>query len=141
MCAHVVSDQRLSFMYTGESSFMFKDLFGSLKKEAEKRLAEQEEARRREEQGRREAPKQSSQNIQGGKRNRRTGKYGRLAAWIKSNYGDNFSDGQTSDEVKAKLDNIFADLVKNGQLSGSARDGFRTFIDTRKYGDLVKVRE
>ena len=120
---------------------MFRDLLGSIKKEAEKRLAEQEEARRREDQKQRESPVNPVQRNQPQKRNRRTGKYGRLAAWIKSNYGDNFRDGLTSDEVKRELDRVFAQLESNGSLSGDAKKGFRTFIDTRKYGDLVKVRE
>ena len=122
---------------------MFRDLLGSLKKEAEKRIAEQEEARKREEQNRKEPAKASEHKAwnQPQKRNRRTGKYGRLAAWIKSNYGDNFRDGQTGDDVKRELDKIFAELDSRGSLSGAAKQGFRTFIDTRKYGDLVKVRE
>ena len=115
---------------------MFRDLLGGLKKEAEKLLTEQE-ARKREEQNRNASQKQSQPQ----QRNRRSGKYGRLAAWIKSNYGDNFRDGQTSDEVKNQLDRIFRDLDSTGALSGDAKMGFKTFIDTRKYGDLVKVRE
>ena len=122
---------------------MFRDLFGNLKKEAEKRIAEQEEARKREEQKRKEPPKPETQKLQPQlqKRNRRTGKYGRLAAWIKSNYGKNFRDGQTIDEVKNGLDKIFVELESKGSLSGDAKKGFRTFIDTRKYSDLVKVSE
>jgi len=117
---------------------MFRDLFGSLKKEAEKVLADQEEARKREEQNRKSSQQPHAQTHQ---RNRRNGKYGRLAAWIKSNYGNNFRDGQTSDEVKNQLDVIFRELDSKGDLSGDAKRGFRTFIDTRKYGDLVKIRE
>jgi len=117
---------------------MFRDLFGSLKKEAEKVLADQEETRKREDQNRRELQKPQAQPQQ---RNRRSGKYGRLAAWIKSDYGDNFRDGQTSDEVKNQLDRIFRELDSKGALSGDAKRGFRSFIDTRKYGDLVKIRE
>jgi hypothetical protein len=121
---------------------MFRDLLGGIKKEAEKRLAEQqEEERRRREQGQKEPSKPQTQPTVLGKRNRRTGKYGRLAAWIKSNYGNNFQDGQTSDEIKKELDRIYSELDRKGSLSGSAKTGFRTFIDTRKYGDLVKVRE
>ena len=121
---------------------MFRDLLGSLKKEAEKHLTEQEEARKREEQNRRETkPENQKSQPQPQKRNRRTGKYGRLTAWIKSNYEKNFRDGQTSDEIKKELDKIFSELESNGSLSGDAKRGFRTFIDTRKYGDLVKVRE
>ena len=118
---------------------MFRDLFGSLKKEAEKRL--EEEAKRREEQNRKEPSKPATMTPQTQLRNRRTGKYGRLAAWIKSSYGGSFRDGQTSDEVKLELDRIFAELERDGSLSGNAKKGFRLFIDTRKYGDLVKVRE
>ena len=117
---------------------MFKDLLGGLKKEAEKHVQELEEARKKEEQTKRESPKPQTQPA---KRNRRNGKYGRLAAWIKSNYGDNFRDGQTSEEVKNELDKVFRELESKGSLSGTAKQGFRTFIDTRKYGDLVKVRE
>ena len=114
---------------------MFRDLLGSLKKEAEKRIAQQEEEKKREE------PKQQEQLKQQQPRNRRSGKYGRLAAWIKSNYGNNFRDGQTSDEVKNQLDKIFRELEQKGSLSSDAKRGFRTYIDTRKYGELVKIRE
>ena len=114
---------------------MFRDLLGSLKKEAEKRIAQQEEEKKREE------PKQQEQLKQQQPRNRRSGKYGRLAAWIKSNYGNNFRDGQTSDEVKNQLDKIFRELDQKGSLGSDAKRGFRQYIDTRKYGDLVKVRE
>jgi len=115
---------------------MFRDLLGSLRKEAEKRLTQQEEERKREEPKRQEQLKQQLQP-----RNRRSGKYGRLAAWIKSNYGNNFRDGQTSDEVKNQLEKIFGELDKRGSIGSDAKRGFRTYIDTRKYGDLIKVRE
>jgi hypothetical protein len=117
---------------------MFKDLLGGLKKEAEKRVQELDEARKREEQNKKETPTIRPPQQ---KRNRRTGKYGKLAAWIKSNYGNNFRDGQTSDEVKNELEKVFRELEAKKSLSGTAKQGFRTFIDTRKYGDLVKVRE
>ena len=115
---------------------MFRDLLGSLRKEAEKRLTQQEEERKREEPKRQEQLKQQPQP-----RNRRSGKYGRLAAWIKSNYGNNFRDGQTSDEVKNQLEKIFGELDIRGSIGSDAKRGFRTYIDTRKYGDLIKVRE
>ena len=114
---------------------MFRDLLGSLKKEAEKRIAQQEEEKKREE------PKQQEQPKQQQPRNRRSGKYGRLVAWIKSNYGNNFRDGQTSDEVKNQLDKILRELDQRGSLGPDAKRGFRQYIDTRKYGDLVKIRE
>jgi len=114
---------------------MFRDLLGSLKKEAEKRIAQQEEEKKREE------PKQQEQPKQQQPRNRRSGKYGRLAAWIKSNYGNNFRDGQTSDEVKNQLDKILRELDQRGSLGPDAKRGFKQYIDTRKYGDLVKIRE
>ena len=60
---------------------MFKDLLGSIKKEAEKRIAQQEEPKKKDQKNQKEPPKTQPQ-----KRNRRSGKYGRLAAWIKSNY-------------------------------------------------------
>ena len=68
-------------------------------------------------------------------------RYGKLAAWIKSNYGANFKNGQTNDEVKAQLDQLYAKLEASGKLSGDAKRGFRKYIDNRSYGDLVKVRE
>jgi len=114
---------------------MFRDLLGSIKKEVEKQTASQQEPKKQENQNQKEAPK-----LQPQKRNRRSGKYGRLAAWIKSNYGNSFKDGQTGDEVKAQLDKIFSELDSKGSLSSEAKRGFRTFIDTRKYDDLVKVR-
>jgi hypothetical protein len=116
---------------------MFRDLLGGLKKEAEKRLAEQEEQKQRNEQQKTQEPaKQPTPQPKPRKHN-----YGRLAAWIKTNYGANFRDGQTNDEVKTQLDQIFNKLETSGRLSGDAKRGFRKYIDNRSYGDLVKVLE
>ena len=115
---------------------MFRDILGGIKKEAEKRIAEQEQKNRNQQQ--QKPPEQRKQQEPQRKRKYR---YGKLAAWIKSNYGANFKDHQTNDEVKSQLDQLYAKREGSGKLSGDAKRGFRKYIDNRSYGDLVKVRE
>jgi hypothetical protein len=109
---------------------MFRDLMNNLKKEAEKRITEQEAQKQQAEPKQQEKPKRTGSR-----------RYGRLAAWIKSKYGDNFKDGQTSDEVNLQLNKIFRDIDSKGGFGSEARKGFKTYIDKRQYGDLVKIRE
>jgi hypothetical protein len=69
------------------------------------------------------------------------GRYGRLAAWIKTNYGPRFKDGETSAEIEAQLKIILGELEAKGAFTKHPKiaNGFRTYISERKYGDLVKV--
>jgi len=71
------------------------------------------------------------------------GRYGRLAAWIKTRYGNRFRDGTTSVEVETQLENIFKELETEGVFRKHPKiaNGFRAYINGRKYGDLVKVSE
>lgn len=71
------------------------------------------------------------------------GRYGRLAAWIKTNYGSRFREGVASGEVEAQLRNIFGELEAKGAFKKHPKiaNGFRAYISERRYGDLVKVSE
>ena len=71
------------------------------------------------------------------------GRYGRLAAWIKTNYGSRFREGATSVEVEAQLKIILGELEAKGAFTKHPKiaNGFRAYISERKYGDLVKVSE
>ena len=70
-------------------------------------------------------------------------RYGRLAAWIKTNYGGRFREGVTSVEVEAQLKSIFEELEAKGAFKKHPKiaNGFRAYISERKYGDLVRVGE
>jgi hypothetical protein len=106
---------------------MFRDILNSLKKEAEKRVTQVEE------------PKRSKDPI------RSTGnrRYGSLVAWIKSNYGNYLSGGGTDEEVKQQLEQILRASIAKGDFQNNpdALRGFKTYINGKKYGDLVKLRE
>lgn len=69
--------------------------------------------------------------------------YERLAAWIKTKYGNRFRDGTKSADVEAQLQNIFRELETKGAFRKYPKiaKGFRAYIDERKYGDLVRVSE
>lgn len=71
------------------------------------------------------------------------GRYGRLAAWIKTRYGNRFRDGFTNVEVEAQLENIFKELETQGTFKKHPKiaNGFKAYINERKYGDLVRVSE
>jgi len=68
-------------------------------------------------------------------------RYDRLAAWIKTRYGNRFRDGAPSAEVEAQLENIFRELDTQGAFKKHPKiaDGFRAYISERRYGDLVRV--
>jgi len=70
-------------------------------------------------------------------------RYDRLAAWIKTNYGNRFRDGVRSAEVEAQLENIFRELETKGAFRKNPKiaNGFRAYISERKYGNLVRVIE
>jgi hypothetical protein len=71
------------------------------------------------------------------------GRYGRLAAWIKTRYGNRFMDGATSTEVETQLENILKELETTEDFKKHPKmaTGFRTYISDKKYGDLVRVSE
>ncbi|MCX6643312.1 MAG: hypothetical protein NTV15_07975 [Candidatus Bathyarchaeota archaeon] len=114
---------------------MFRDLFGSLKKEAEKIVAQQEEKRVIQ----KEEPKQNREPVSsdGNK------KYNSLVAWIKSNYGSYLRDGETSEQVNLQLEKILKESERKGDFENNpdALRGFKKYINNRKYGNLVKIRE
>jgi hypothetical protein len=68
-------------------------------------------------------------------------RYDRLAAWIKTRYGNRFRDGVPSAEVEAQLENVFKELETQGAFIKHPKiaNGFRAYISERKYGDLVRV--
>lgn len=106
---------------------VFRDIFKGLKGEIEKRtrLPEEQREEARPEEGAAES------------------RYCRLAAWIKTTYGNRFRDGLTSVEVEAQLESVFKELDTKGAFKKHPKiaNGFRAYISQRKYGDLVKVRE
>jgi hypothetical protein len=67
--------------------------------------------------------------------------YGSLAAWIKTRYGNRFRGGVTSADVATQLENILKELETKGAFKKYPKiaNGFRAYINERKYGDLVKV--
>lgn len=68
-------------------------------------------------------------------------RYDRLAAWIKTRYGNRFRDGVPSAEVEVQLQNLFRELEKQGAFAKHPKiaNGFRAYITEKEYGDLVKV--
>ena len=60
---------------------------------------------------------------------------------MKSEYGAWFRDIRTSDQVNARLEQVLADMDQKGVFDGypDARRGFKAYIDSQQYGDLVKV--
>ena len=70
-------------------------------------------------------------------------RYGRLAAWIKTTYGNRFRDGVTSTEVETQLQNLLKELETTEDFKKYPKiaNGFRAYISERKYGDLVRVIE
>lgn len=70
-------------------------------------------------------------------------RYYRLAAWIKTRYGNRFRDCVKSVDVETQLENIFKELETKGVFKKNPKiaKGFRAYISERKYGDLVRVIE
>jgi len=112
---------------------MFRNILKGLKKEAEKIIKEVEEMDEDQEETWEEdnysAPSE--------------GRYGRLASWIKNNYGNRFQNVSTTDEVKEQLEQI----LKERERKGDFRDfpevykGFKAYIEKKEYGDLVRINE
>jgi hypothetical protein len=71
------------------------------------------------------------------------GRYGRLAVWIKTRYGNRFTDGATSTEVETQLANILKELetTEDFRKHPKMATGFRAYISEKQYGDLVRVSE
>ena len=71
------------------------------------------------------------------------GRYGRLAVWIKTRYGNRFRDGATNTEVEAQLQNLLKELETTEDFKKYPKiaNGFRAYISEKKYGDLVRVSE
>ena len=112
---------------------MFRKLIKGLKKEAEKIIEEVEEWEEEQEEGaEEETPITPSY-----------GRYGRLAAWIKSTYGDRFRDGSTTEEVKRQLEKVLRERERMGDFRDNPAifKGFRAYIDLKEYGELVRIRE
>jgi len=70
-------------------------------------------------------------------------RYNRLAAWIKTRYGNRFRDGAPSAEVETQLQSILRELEAQGAFAKHPKiaNGFRAYISERKYGDLVRVTD
>ena len=70
-------------------------------------------------------------------------RYDRLAAWIKTTYGNRFRDGVTSTEVETQLQNLLKELETTEDFKKYPKiaNGFRAYISERKYGDLFRVIE
>lgn len=112
---------------------MFRNILNSLKKEAEKVIKEVEEkAEEQKEKWEDETPTDAPK-----------GRYGRLAAWIKYNYGDRLQDVSTIDEVKEQLEQILRERERQGDFrySPGILKGFKSYIDKKEYGDLVRIDE
>ncbi len=71
-----------------------------------------------------------------------TSSYGRLAMWIKSNYGSRFRKGSTTEEVKQQLERVLRERERMGDFRDNPAiyKGFRAYIDKKEYGDLVRIR-
>jgi hypothetical protein len=112
---------------------MFRKLFKGLKKEAEKIIEEVEEWEEEQEEGAQEETAITPTY----------GRYGRLAAWIKSNYGNRFRDGSTTEEVKQQLERVLRERERMGDFEDNPAifKGFRAYIDNEEYGELVRIRE
>jgi hypothetical protein len=112
---------------------MFRKLIKGLKKEAEKIIEEVQELEE-EQKGAVEEEVTVTPSY---------GRYGRLAAWIKSNYGNRFRDGSTTEEVKQQLERVLRERERMGDFEyyPAIMRGFRAYIDRREYGDLVRISE
>jgi hypothetical protein len=112
----------------------FGDIFKRVKEEVEKRARQQEPQKQPE--------KPTEREVQPERIRKRRG-YGRLIAWLKSNYGRRFRDGSTTAEVQNELEKIYKELDAKGDFKQNPKiiKGWRAYIDGRQYGDLVKVSQ
>ena len=113
---------------------MFRDILKGLKKGAEKVIEEVDELAK--EQSEKGDEEDSYSNVP-------VGRYGRLNAWIKSNYGNRFKDTSTTDEVKEQLEQILRERERMGDFRDypDILKGFQAYIRSKQYGDLVRSGE
>ena len=112
---------------------MFRNLLKGLKKEAEKIIKEVEDM----EEDQEETWEEDNYT------NTPVGRYGRLAAWIKYNYGDRFQNVSTTDEVTEQLEKILKERERKGDFNDfpEVKKGFKSYIDKKEYGDLIRISE
>jgi hypothetical protein len=112
---------------------MFRNLLKGLKKEAEKIIEEIEDIEEDQEET------LGEDNYL----NAPVGRYGRLAAWIKNNYEDRFQNVSTTDEVTEQLERILKERERKGDFRDfpEVKKGFKSYIDKKEYGDLVRISE
>ena len=117
---------------------MFRDIFKKIQKEAVKRI---EEAEKESQESKNE--QQHSTRKTETRKLTPSGRYGRLAVWIKSNYGAWFKDGATTEEVYQQLERVFNDRKRKGDFRNNPDilKGFRAYIEGKQYGNLVRVSE
>ena len=61
--------------------------------------------------------------------------YGRIAVYLKANYGSRFREGASTDEIRVQLTKILNEDIAPRRR---AIQGFRNYIARRQYGDLVR---
>ena len=67
-------------------------------------------------------------------------RYKRIVNWLKANYGDQFKEGTSTDEIEKQLSKIFKDVVEPNYISQPEYvKGWKKYIEQRQYGDLVRV--
>lgn len=67
-------------------------------------------------------------------------RYKRIVNWLKANYGDQFKEGASTDEIEKQLSKIFKDVVEPNYISQPEYvKGWKKYIEERQYGDLVSV--
>jgi len=67
-------------------------------------------------------------------------RYGRFLLWVKNTHRAQFNQYQPLFEEKNQLNMIMDRLVSEGQMSEETRRGFKAFVASTQYDDLVKVR-
>jgi ribosomal protein L40E len=107
---------------------VFGDIFKSLKniKDEADKCARQQEAQEREQERERNVGRKRTYH-----------NYRKFAGWIKENYGDRFKDGSTTAEVQRQLEGICNQL----DVDETVRQGWRTYIERRHFGDLLRVSD
>ena len=67
--------------------------------------------------------------------------YGKIAYWLKTNYGNRFVEGASTVEIENQLTNIFGELQTKPFFKQYPQNlnGFKAYIAEKKFGDLVRV--
>jgi hypothetical protein len=114
---------------------VFGDIFKNVQKELEKGVGDQQQREREQQKQKEDRERYEEKPHEGG--------YERLTAWIKTRYGNRFRDGQKNVEVESQLESIFKEREAKGDFKKHPKiaNGFRIYIDQKKYGDLVKVSQ